>query len=73
MDKNKDIIMFLENVGMGLEFVFGHLIFINFILAVIIIFFSEKRPAVGLDVVVAFVFHTDSWLCILSASWNGYA
>ena len=36
--------MFLENVGMGLEFVFGHLIFINFILAVIIIFFQRKDP-----------------------------
>ena len=36
--------MFLENIGMGLEFVFSHLIFINFILAVIIIFFQRKNP-----------------------------
>ncbi len=36
--------MVLENIRSGLEFIFGHLIFINFILAVIIIFFQRKNP-----------------------------
>ncbi|HBA70465.1 MAG TPA: cardiolipin synthase [Lachnospiraceae bacterium] len=36
--------MVWENMTIGLEFVFGHLIFINFILAVIIIFFQRKNP-----------------------------
>ena len=36
--------MLLENIRIGLEFVFSHLIFINFILAVIIIFFQRKNP-----------------------------
>lgn len=36
--------MVLEEIRMGVEFVFSHLIFINFILAVIIIFFQRKEP-----------------------------
>ena len=36
--------MVWENIGTGLEFIFSHLIFINFILAVIIIFFQRKKP-----------------------------
>ena len=34
----------LENIRTMLEFIFGHLLFINFILAVIIIFFQRKDP-----------------------------
>lgn len=37
-------VMIWENARTGLEFMFSHLIFINFILAVIIIFFQRKDP-----------------------------
>lgn len=42
--KHEGIIMIWEDVRMVLKFIFNHLIFINFILAVIIIFFQRKDP-----------------------------
>ena len=37
-------IMIWEELHGGMEFIFSHLIFINFILAVIIIFFQRREP-----------------------------
>lgn len=42
--KNKGEFMIWEDLRMVLEYIFGHLIFINFILAVVIIFFQRKNP-----------------------------
>lgn len=42
--KNKGEFMIWEDIQMVFQFIFGHLIFINFILAVIIIFFQRKNP-----------------------------
>lgn len=36
--------MVLDNTAAALDFIFGHLLFINFILAVIIIFFQRRDP-----------------------------
>ncbi len=38
------MVMVWRELGTGVEFLFGHLLFINFILAVIIIFFQRKEP-----------------------------
>ena len=40
----ENMVMVWQELSAGVEFLFGHLIFINFILAVIIIFFQRKEP-----------------------------
>ena len=55
------------------HFMMDNLVVINILLSLVIVFFSEKISADGMDLAVIAVFYTDSRICPVSADRAGFS
>ena len=55
-----------------LGFIASHLFLLNTLFAIAIVF-SETRAQKRVGMADAFIFYTGGGICVLSASWGGYA
>ena len=64
--------MVLEGLGMAWNWLLDNILFINLILSIVIVFFSEKRSKSSVDMASRPLFYPGLWYYILPAVWPGF-